>query len=67
VEPPVGEPFAAKTGAARGRSRTCRRRGLLLPLLPLLPRRRAAFLFFLLDGKPHLHTTPMPCTSDNSH
>jgi hypothetical protein len=63
VEQPVGEPFAAKTGAARGRSRTHRRRERLLPLLPLLPRRRAsAYLFFLLAGKPHRHTTPTPCT-----
>jgi hypothetical protein len=55
----VGAPTAAKTGAARGRSRTRRER--LLPLLPLLPRRRAtAFLFFLLAGKPHRPTTPMP-------
>jgi hypothetical protein len=68
VEPPVGEPFAAKTGAARGRSRTRRRRERLLPLLPLLPRRRtAAYLFFLLAGKPHRHTTPTPCTSASSH
>jgi hypothetical protein len=61
LEPPVGAPTAAKTGAARGRSRTRRRRERLLPLLPLLPRRRAAaFLFFLLAGKPHHHSTPMP-------
>jgi hypothetical protein len=59
LEPPVGAPTAAKTGAARGGSRTRRER--LLPLLPLLPRRRAAaFLFFLLAGKPHRHTTPTP-------
>jgi hypothetical protein len=46
-KPPRGEPFAAKTSAARGRSRTCRDR--LLPLLPLPHRRRAAayLLFFL--------------------
>jgi hypothetical protein len=68
VEPPVGEPFAAKTGAARGRSRTRRRRERLLPLLPLLPRRRAtACLFFLLAGKPHCLTTPTHCTSARSH
>jgi hypothetical protein len=55
------EPSAAKTGAARGRSRTRRHRERLLPLLPLLPRRRAAaFLFFLLASKPHHHTTPTP-------
>jgi hypothetical protein len=57
----VGAPSAAKTGASRGRSRTRHRRERLLPLLPLLPRRRAAaFLFFLLAGEPHRHTTPTP-------
>jgi hypothetical protein len=42
------EPFAVKTGAARGTRRT--RRDRLLPLLPLPHRRRAAaayLLFFL--------------------
>jgi hypothetical protein len=64
----VGEPFAAKTGAARERSRTRRRQERLLPLLPLLPRRRAAAcIFFLLAGKPHRHTTPMHYTSARSH
>jgi hypothetical protein len=63
VEPPVGEPFAAKTGAARGRSRTRRRQECLLPLLPLLPRRHAtACLFFLLAGKPHHHTARLGCS-----
>jgi hypothetical protein len=58
---PWKETSAAKTGAARGRSRTRRRRERLLPLLPLLPLRLvAAFLFFLLTGKPHNHTTPSP-------
>jgi hypothetical protein len=62
----VGEPFAAKTGAARGRSRTRRER--LHPLLPLLPRRHAAaFLFSPLTGKPHRLTTPTHCTSARSH
>jgi hypothetical protein len=66
LEPPVGVPTAARTGAARGRSRTRRER--LHPLLPLLPRRRvAAFLFFLLAGKPHHHTTPTHCTSASGH
>jgi hypothetical protein len=54
------EPSAAKTGAARGRSRTLRRRGRLHPLLPLLPRRRAAALVFFPAGEPHHHSTPMP-------
>jgi hypothetical protein len=65
----VGDPFAAKTGAARGRSRTRRERlHHLLPLLPLLPRRCAtACFFFLLAGKPHRHTTPMHYTSARSH
>jgi hypothetical protein len=46
-EAAAGEPFAAKTGAARGRSRT--RRDRLLPLLPLphLQRAAAYLLFFL--------------------
>jgi hypothetical protein len=61
----VGEPFAVKTGAARGRSRTRRER--LHPLLPLLPRRRDAFLFFPLADKPHRLTTPTHCTSARSH
>jgi hypothetical protein len=57
----VGEPFAAKAEAARGRSRTRRHRlHHLLPLLPLLPRRRAATRFiFLPAGKPHRLTSPM--------
>jgi hypothetical protein len=65
----VGEPFAVKTGAARGRSRTRRERlHHLLPLLPLLPRRRAAACFiFLLAGKLHRLTTPTHCTSARSH
>jgi hypothetical protein len=64
----VGEPFAAKTGAAGGRSRTRRERlHHLLPLLPLLPRRRAAAcFFFLLTGKPHRHTSPTRYTSARS-
>jgi hypothetical protein len=57
----VGEPFAAKAGAARGRSRTLRDRlHHLLPLLPLLPRRHAAARFiFLPAGKPHRLTSLM--------
>jgi hypothetical protein len=56
----VGAPSAAKTGAARGRSRTRRRRERLLPLLPLLPRRRAAAFVFLPVDEPHHHTSPTP-------
>jgi hypothetical protein len=65
----VGEPFAAKTGAARGRSRTrWERLHHLHPLLPLLPRRRtAACFFFLLASKPHRHPTPTHYTSARSH
>jgi hypothetical protein len=65
MEPPVGEPFATKTRAARGRRRT--RRGRLHHLLPLLRRRRAAFLFFPPASKPHRHTTPTHYTSARSH
>jgi hypothetical protein len=66
LEPPVGAPTVAKTGAARGRSRTRRER--LLPLLPLLPRRRTAACFlFLLTGKPHCHTSPTRFTSASGH
>jgi hypothetical protein len=64
-EPPAGEPYAAKTGAARGRSRTRRER--LLPLLPLPPRRRAAALVFFLAGKPHRLTSPPRSTSASGH
>jgi hypothetical protein len=57
---------AAKTGAARGRSRTRRER--LLPLLPLLSRRRAAAYFlFLLAGKPHRLTSPTRFTSTSGY
>jgi hypothetical protein len=57
---PWEEPSAAKTGAVRGRSRTCRRRERLLPLLPLLPRRRAAAFVFFPADEPHHHTAPTP-------
>jgi hypothetical protein len=64
-EPPAREPSTAKTGVARGRSRTRQER--LLPLLPLLPRRRSATCFlFLLAGKPHRHTSPTRYTSARS-
>jgi hypothetical protein len=64
-EPPAGEPYAAKTRAARGRSRTRRER--LLPLLPLPPRRRVAALVFFLAGKPR-RLTPLPrSTSASGH
>jgi hypothetical protein len=59
VEPPVGEPSATKTGAACGRSRTRRRRERLVPLLPLLPRRRVAFAFLPAD-EPRHRTSPAP-------
>jgi hypothetical protein len=49
-----------KTGATRGRSRTRRRRERLLPLLPLLPRHRAAAFIFFPADEPHHHTAPMP-------
>jgi hypothetical protein len=49
-----------KTEAARGRSRTRRRRERLLPLLPLLPRRRAAAFVFFPADEPHHHTAPTP-------
>jgi hypothetical protein len=64
-EPPAGEPHAAKTRAARGRSRTRRER--LLPLLPLPPRRRAAALVFFLAGKPRRLTSPPCSTSASGH
>jgi hypothetical protein len=44
--PPVGTPSAAKTGAARGKSRPHCRQVLLLPLPP---RRRTAVIFLLAD------------------
>jgi hypothetical protein len=61
----VGDPFAAKAGAAHGRSRTRRDRlHQLLPLLPLLPRPRAAARFiFLPAGKLHRLTSPTRFTS----
>jgi hypothetical protein len=52
----VGTPSAAKTGAARGRSRS-RRRQVRLPPLP--PCRRAAVVFLLADEPPHL-SSPTP-------
>jgi hypothetical protein len=62
----VGELSAAKTGATCGRSRTRRER--LLPLLPLLPRRRAAACFlFLLADKPHRLPSPTRFTSASGH
>jgi hypothetical protein len=64
-EPPAGQPYAAKTGAARGRSRTHRER--LLPLLPLPPRRRAAALVFFIAGKPRSLTSPPRSTSARGH
>jgi hypothetical protein len=65
-KPPVGEPFAMKTGAARGRSWTRRER--LLPLLPLPPRRRAtAYLLFFLAGKPPRLSSPTHSTSASGH
>jgi hypothetical protein len=65
-EAAVGEPFAAKTGAARGRSRTYHDR--LLPLLPLPPRRRAAaYLLFFLAGKPPRLSSPTRSTSASGH
>jgi hypothetical protein len=65
-EPSTGEPYAAKTGAARGRSRTRRER--LLPLLPLPPRRRAiAYFLFFLAGKPHRLSSPTRSTSASGH
>jgi hypothetical protein len=58
VEPSMGAPSAAKTGATRGRSRTSRRRE---HLLPLLPRRRAAASFvFLPTDEPRHRTSPTP-------
>jgi hypothetical protein len=60
VEPSVGELSAAKTGAARGRSRTLSHRERLLPLLPLLPRRcTIAFVFLPVDESRH-RTSPTP-------
>jgi hypothetical protein len=64
-ELPAEEPYAAKTGAARGRSRTRRER--LLPLLPLPPRRRAAALVFFLADKPRRLTSPPRTTSASGH
>jgi hypothetical protein len=52
----VGTLFAAKTGAARGRSRTRRRRARLLPLLP----RRCTTVFFLHADEPRRPSSPMP-------
>jgi hypothetical protein len=61
LESSVGAPSAAKTGAARGRSRTRRRRAHLPPLLPLLPRRHAAAAFiFLPTDEPRHRTSPTP-------
>jgi hypothetical protein len=61
LEPPVGAPSAAKTGATRGRSRTRRRQAHLPPLLPLLPRRRAAVVFvFLPADEPRHLSSPTP-------
>jgi hypothetical protein len=62
-KPPAGEPFVAKTGAARGRSRT--RRDRLLPLLPLPPRR--AYLLFFLAGQPLRRPSPTRSTSASGH
>jgi hypothetical protein len=54
----VGTPSAAKTEAARGRSRT-RRRQAHLPPLP--PRRRTAVIFvFLPADEPHHLSSPTP-------
>jgi hypothetical protein len=65
-EAAAGEPFVAKTGAARGRSRTHRDR--LLPLLPLPPRRRvAACLLFFLADQPPRRPSPTRSTSANGH
>jgi hypothetical protein len=64
-EPPAGELYAAKTGAACGSSRTRRER--LLPLLPLPPRRRAAAHVFFLTGKPRRLTSPPRSTSASGH
>jgi hypothetical protein len=52
----VGTPFAAKTGAARGRSRPRSRRVRLLPLPP----RRCAAVFFLLANKSRRPSSPTP-------
>jgi hypothetical protein len=61
LEPSVGAPSAAKTGAARGRSRTRRRHAHLPPLLPLLPRRHAAAAFVFLPADESRHrTSPTP-------
>jgi hypothetical protein len=49
-------PFAAKTGAARGRSQTRRHQGRLLPLL----QRRHAVVFFLLTDEPCRPSSPTP-------
>jgi hypothetical protein len=54
--PPVGTPFAAKTGAARGRSQFLRRQARLPPLPP---RRRAAVIFLRADEPRHL-SSPTP-------
>jgi hypothetical protein len=64
--PPAGKPFAAKPGAARGRSRTRRER--LPPLLPLPHRRRAAaYLLFFLAGKPPCLPSPTRSTWASGH
>jgi hypothetical protein len=52
----VGTPSAAKTGAARGRSRS-RRHQARLPPLP--PRRRVAVVFLPAD-EPHHLSSPTP-------
>jgi hypothetical protein len=57
----VGAPSAAKTGDARGRSRTRRRQAHLPPLLLLPPRRRAAVIFvFLPADEPRHLCSPTP-------
>jgi hypothetical protein len=54
----VGTPSAAKIGAARGRSQTCRRQA---HLPPLPPRRRAAVVFVFLPADEARHlSSPTP-------
>jgi hypothetical protein len=61
LEPSVGAPSAAKTGAARGRSRTRRCQAHLPPLIPLLPQHRAAVAFVFLPAVESRHrTSPTP-------
>jgi hypothetical protein len=68
LEPSVGTPSAAKTEAARGRSRTHRRRAHLPPLLPQLPRCRAAVAFvFLPADEPRHRTSPTPALLPRGH